>query len=208
MKAENAETRQPNREAIAAYRLTLGLKSGKSKEADTESSDEEAKRVDDDDDDAELDFLDFDDDNKRHADKDEDEEDAERSEDDTEPDDDEDEMPAKVSERRSRRTISRKKKLHAVCFQLICLLLFYLFLLRRGWKHQTRTKIHIKIYLPGSNESEETGLRYLSNYIFILFVLLISFTKSEERSESPDQESQPRLKRVRKDKVEIFFYQL
>lgn len=63
MKIENAETRRPNREAIAAYKESLGAKSGKLKEGDTGSADEELKEVVDDEE-LDLNVLDTEDEDK------------------------------------------------------------------------------------------------------------------------------------------------
>lgn len=56
LKIENAELRRPNREAIAAYKESLGAKSGKSKVDDMESSDSEEGPEELEDDEEELDF--------------------------------------------------------------------------------------------------------------------------------------------------------
>lgn len=48
LKIENADTCHPNREAIAAYRDSLGAKSGKSKGCDTDSADEDLKNLEND----------------------------------------------------------------------------------------------------------------------------------------------------------------
>jgi len=93
LKVENAEIRRPNREAIAAYKASLGAKSGKSKEEDTESSEEEPE-LDDDEEKLDFDVLDIEDDNdKDDADLDMkvDEEDAKASGNEIDSDEDEDE---------------------------------------------------------------------------------------------------------------------
>ena len=100
MKIENAEIRRPNREAIAAYKASLGAKSGKSKEEDTESSEEEPE-LDNDEEKLDFDVLDIEDDNdKDDADLDTkvDEEDAKASGNEIDSDEDEDEVSEEIIE--------------------------------------------------------------------------------------------------------------
>ena len=93
LKIENAETRRPNRESIAAYKESLEVRSGKLKQSNMESSDDETKQSDEDDEEEEFDVLD--------EDNDEDDKDTEGDEEGAEPldnmidaDGDEDEVAA------------------------------------------------------------------------------------------------------------------
>ena len=100
MKIENAEIWCPNREAIAAYKASLGVKSGKSKEEDTESSEEEPE-LDDDEEKLDFDVLDIgDDNNKDDVDLDTkvDEEDVKASGNEIDSDEDEDEVSEEIIE--------------------------------------------------------------------------------------------------------------
>jgi hypothetical protein len=129
LKIENAELRRPNKEAIAAYKDSLGKKLGKSREGDAESSEDETKGLQEEEEEEEdffvLDTLE--DDNKtdaEDADNEVDEEVAGASEIGSENNGDEDEMPARVSAPKSRRVEvpqpgglhTRNKKIRTVQF--------------------------------------------------------------------------------------------
>lgn len=94
MKKESTETGRPNREAIRAYKESLGANSGKSKADNTESSEDGPDDEEDDEEDLEFDVLD---DIEGGWDREVDEEGAEASGKESNREIDEDELPTKVS---------------------------------------------------------------------------------------------------------------
>jgi hypothetical protein len=136
---EDEEKRRPNKDSIAAYKQSLEAKSGKSKEDNTEGSDEESEKLEEDEEDEDFDVLDIEDDKNGEdldTDTDMDEEDAKGLEKEIDTDGDEDDNRNETVNTRISATNSLKapvyhpggvqsKKIHAVTFRLLSLLIAY-----------------------------------------------------------------------------------
>jgi len=189
LKIENAEMRHPNREAIAAYKESLGAKSGKSKEDDTE---EEPEELEDDEEELEFDVVDIEDDkDKDDEDLDEevDEEGAEASGNEIDTNYGDDEVPEKNLEPVNK----------SLSFVPIFLPPRYLMILYTGLElHKVepicqRQGFGIKIAKstntsPGENSEEDpyctVSIDFCHSHVLIYF-----FSKREEGVEGPNEES-------------------